>query len=505
MGSNCTRNNRYVQADNEMNKYLKKSTHYFAGNLFNKVLLIVFLPIFTHFMIPADYAVYTNFLIFISFASLIFLMGMEQSIIPYFHAESSNEYKYTLISSIYIIVIITCILLSIIIFLNRNLLSLLIVRDQSYSFLILYIVIIIVTSCIYSLTLSILNMMESSVNYAILGGAKNFFLLFLFLYGAFTKQFTVYTVFLFIMISSIISALLAFANVMKILKNFADGSFQPRIFSFRILKPVLKFGLIMIPGTMAMLILRVIDRYMLTYLSAEGLHDVGIYSTGYRIGMIMQLLVTIVSLVFLPFAMRIANRPEAKSLFKRIYNYYILLGSTLGILIILYSNEIFAIFIDIKYHNAIKIVFIGVISVFLLGVFNILNIGFYIAKSAKNISIAVSLGAILNLIMNYFLIPLYGVIGAGIASIAAYLFIVCYNFIKVEKKTSIGFHKGYLIFSILLLLLVAFLNMFIPSNLQVTFIKTIILVVLLIATILIIKKNGKLNELKSMYKAGMEQ
>ena len=119
------------------------------------------------------------------------------------------------------------------------------------------------------------------------------------------------------MISSVISAVLAFINMMVILKNFADGSFQPRIFSFRILKPVLKFGLIITPGTMAMLILRVIDRYMLTYLSKEGLHDVGIYATGYRIGMLMQILVTIVSLVFFPYAMRIADRPEAKKLYRR--------------------------------------------------------------------------------------------------------------------------------------------------------------------------------------------
>lgn len=488
-----------------MNKYFKKSAHYFAGNIFNKILLIAFLPIFTHFMVPAEYAVYTNFLIFIAFANLIYFMGMQQSIIPYFHAESSNEYKYTLIFSIYIVVIVTGILLSIIILTYGDLLSQLIVRDPSYSFLIPHIVIIIFSSCIYGLTLSILNMMDRSANYAILGGIKNFILLLLFLYGTFTNQFTVHTVFLFMTISSAISGLLAFANMRIILNNYADGSFRPKIFSINILKPVLKFGLIMIPGTMAMLILRVIDRYMLTYLSAEGLHDVGIYSTGYRIGMIMQLLVTVVSLVFLPYAMRIANRPEAKNLYKRIYNYYVLLGSTLGILIILYSNEIFDIFIDIRYHEAINIVFIGVISVFLLGVFNILNIGFYVIKSAKNISVAVSIGAILNLIMNYLLIPIYGVMGAGIASIAAYLFIVCYNFIKVEKKTSIGFKKGYLILSILLLLLVAFLNIFIPSSLQVTFVKTLILIALLIATILIIKKNGKLSELISIYKAGMDK
>ncbi|MEA2096970.1 MAG: oligosaccharide flippase family protein [Candidatus Cloacimonadota bacterium] len=488
-----------------MNKYLKKSAHYFAGNLFNKVLLIAFLPIFTHFMIPAEYAVYTNFLIFIAFANLIYLMGMQQSLFPYFHAESSNEYKYNLILSIYVVVILVGILLSVLILFNGNKLSQLIVRDSSYNFLIPFIVIIIFSDCIYGLTLSILNMMERSANYAILGGIKNFILLILFLYGTFSDQFTVQTVFLFMMISSIISGLLALINIKIILKNYADGSFKPKSFSFQVLKPVLKFGLIMIPGTLAMLILRVIDRYMLTYLSAGGLRDVGIYSTGYRIGMTMQLLATIVSLVFFPYAMRIAKRPEAKKIYRKIYNYFVWMGSAIGILIILYSNEIFRIFIDIKYHDAIRIVFIGVISVFLLGVFNILNIGFYIKKSAKIISITVSLGAVLNLILNYFLIPLYGVMGAGIASIAAYLFIVIYNFINVEKKASIGFNGRYLVFSVLILLIVAYLNIYIPITLQFTLIKTIILVIFLIVMVLIMKKNGKLDELRSMYKTGMDK
>ena len=95
--------------------------------------------------------------------------------------------------------------------------------------------------------------------------------------------------------------------------------------------------------------------------------------------------------------------------------------------------------------------------------------------------------------------------GAGIASIVAYLFIVCYNFIKVEKKTSIGFNARYLIFSVLLLLIVAYIDIYIPSGLQFTLIKTLILVVLLILTVIIIKKNGKLGKLKSIYKAGIDK
>lgn len=485
-----------------MNKYLKKSLHYFAGNLFNKALLFFFLPIFTHFMVPSEYAIYTNFLIFIAFASLIYLLGIQQALFSYFHEESTNEYKHNLISSIFVVVIILGIVLSILILFNRDLISQLIVRDKAYGYLIPFIVIIIFSGSIYGITLSILNMMERSVNYAILGGVKNSVLLILFLYGSITSQFNVYTVFLFMTISSIISGFIALINIGKILRNLDDGSFRPKIFSFELIRPVIRFGIIMIPGTFAMLILRVIDRYMLTYLSVGGLHDVGIYAIGYRIGMILQFLASIVSLVFFPYAMRIADKPGAKIVYRKIYNYFVWLGSGLGILLIIFSNEIFALLIDSKYNDAINIVFVGVISVFLLGVFNILNIGFYVKKSAKNISITVTLGAILNLVLNYFLIPRYGIFGAGIASIVAYLFIVIYNFINVEIKTKIGFNWKFIATSIILLLITSLLNIFVPRCLTATFLKLLILSVVLMILFMILKRNGKLNELFQISKTG---
>ena len=469
-----------------MNRYLKKAIHYFAGNIFNNILLIIFLPIFTHFMIPAEYAIYTNFLIFMSFANLVYLMGMQQSLFPYFHEETSNEYKYTLISSIFITVITFGLIFSSIILLNANKLSRLIVRDPGYDFLIPYIVVITFTGCIYVLTLSILNMMERSANYAVLGGVKNLILLCLFVYGSLSNQFTLRTVFLFMMISSGISALLALINMRIILKTFSNGRLE--IFSFKILKPVLKFGLIMIPGTMAMLILRVIDRYMLTYLSAEGLHDVGIYSTGYRVGMIMQFLVTVFSLVFISYAMRIADRHEAKKLYRKIFNYFILFGGLLGVMIILFSNEFFRFFIDARYIEAVKVVFIGVISTFLHGVFNIINIGFYVKKRATDIAIAVISGAILNIVLNYILIPLYGIYGAGVASIISYIFIVLYNYFKLRAVFSVKYKLSYLVIVLVILLGVALLNFIIPFRWDYSIYKIVIVILLGFASIYLNKR-----------------
>ncbi len=478
-----------------MKKYFRKAAHYFAGNLFNKIILLIFLPIFTRFMLPAEYAVYSNFLFFVAVANLFYLFGLEQAVLSYFHESYEKEYRFTLISSIFLFLIFIGTFFSLIILVNAKFIAELVVRDPAYSKLIPQVVIIILTGCIYGLTLTILIMMERSLNYAILGGIKNFLLLILFLFGALTKKFDVNTVFNYMMISSIVSVIFALGNIGWVLKKFSTA--KNCFFSWKLLRPLLKFGVVMVPGTLAALILRVMDRYMLTYLSKNGLHDAGIYSTGYRIGMIMQFLVTIVSLIFVPYAMRIAEQPQAKRIYRKIFNYFLGLGSFLAISIILFTNEIFALFIDPRYFEAKNVVFAGVISVFLLGIFNIIKIGFYIKKDAKKLSLSVVIGAVLNLFLNYLFIPKYGIYGAAITSIISYLFIVIMMFISVEKQIKIGFDLWKIFFSLLLIFVVTFFSWQLQMSWKITLYKVIGILIILV--FLFLKQKNKWFRFRSFF------
>lgn len=81
------------------------------------------------------------------------------------------------------------------------------------------------------------------------------------------------------------------------------------------------------------------------------------------------------------------------------------------------------------------------------------------------------IGAVLNIILNYVLIPRYGIYGAGFASIIAYLFIVIFNFSIARKIYNVGYKLIYLIISIAVLSIVAFLNYVIPVNTLISLIK----------------------------------
>jgi len=478
-----------------MKEYLEKILHYTAGNLLQKLILLALLPVFTHFLVPQEYAVYTNVVVFISFAGLLYFLGFQQAIFSYFYQKKTPEYHYTLISSIFISIIGIGIVLSLLIVIFRVELSQLILRSPDYAYIMVWVSVILFFDVIYGMVLSILNMMERSKQYIIVGNFKHILLLILLIVAAIASRFSLGTILILMTVSSALAALVAVGVMSSILRDFATQITEKRIFSFPLVRKLLSFGLIMIPGTFAMLILKVSDRYMLTYLSARSLYDVGIYAIGYRIGMIITFLNSIVSLVYFPYAMRVADDSHAKYSFKKVFNSYVLFGGMLGFFVILFSPEIFKIFINKSYHEAIKIVFFGVISNYLYGIFNIINLSFYVKKRAGNIALAVGLGAILNIVLNFMLIPKYGIYGAGIASILAFGLIVIFNFVIAEKTYRVGYNFLYILTSVIILILIAAVPFFVQYELYQTFAKIALLCIVSIITYLYFRRTGKISQL----------
>jgi len=478
-----------------MKEYVEKILHYTAGNLLQKIILILLLPVFTHFLAPQEYAVYTNLVVFISFASLLYFLGFQQAIFSYFYQKKTPEYHFTLISSIFIVIIAFGIVLSLIIIAFRVELSQLILRSKDFAYIMIWASVILFLDVIYGMVLSILNMLERSKQYILVGNFKHILLFILLVAAAIASRFSLETIFVLMTISSGLAALVAVGVMGYIMQSFAHQIEEKKIFSFPLVKKLLSFGLIMIPGTFAMLILKVSDRYMLTYLSTRSLYDVGIYAIGYRVGMIITFLNSIVSLVYFPYAMRVAEVSHAKESFKKVFNAYVMFGGMLGFFVILFSPEIFKIFINKSYHEAIKIVFFGVISNYLFGIFNIINLSFYVKKKAGNIAIAVGLGAIFNIFLNFILIPKYGIYGAGISSILAFGLIVFFNYIIAEKMYPVSYKIGYVIFSMVILILISCIHFVVDYQFYHTIIKVLFVIIIVIIALKYAKKRNLFNEI----------
>ena len=393
--------------------YIRHLLTYGSGKIVSSLVIFLLLPLFTFKFAPAEYAIYSIISIFITFMNLIYLMGIQESLFSYFYKEDSSSYHFTLMTSVYITLFFSSTIFSFLIYFLRFQLSEILFSTKDYAHYFSLIAVILWFNSFFAITQNFLNIIEKSSSYVKNSLTNVFVMIVLFGYGYITDQFNIENILNWLITISIISSLSSAFYMNEILKKLNGNKY----FSIKIIKSCISFGLPMIPGSISLLILSLSDRYLLSKLSPNGLYDTGIYAVSYKIGLIVSFVVSLFSLVYLPYAMRISQDKNARKVYQKFFNLYLILGSLISIFVILFSPEIFHIFLNKTYYKGIRYVFFGAVSNFLVGVFYLINIAFYNLKRSKTIALVIISGALLNILLNIISIPRYGIIGAGFSSI----------------------------------------------------------------------------------------
>jgi len=191
-------------------------------------------------------------------------------------------------------------------------------------------------------------------------------------------------------------------------------------FSFSKLKSMLSYGFPLVPGGLSIWVLSVANRYFLERLSTTT--ELGLYSLGSRFSGILELLIIQPFLTTWPsIYFPLAKEENAPPTFSRLTTYFLLIGSFCSLGIIAISNPVLKIMAGQKFWGAYKVIPLLVFSVLLYGLFSLLNIGIFIQKKTKYNPLIIGIAAIFNLLLNYFLIPPYGMLGAAYATFFSYL------------------------------------------------------------------------------------
>ena len=197
-------------------------------------------------------------------------------------------------------------------------------------------------------------------------------------------------------------------------------------------------------STLGLTTMYYMDSLMLTWL--DGLKSVGLYNVALPIMQIAQSLMVLPG-VFLPIVSGMwANREENEigkicSMITEITLYILF---PVAISIVLLSKYLIIFLFSAKFTAAapaLMILFAGNILFSLANFYmGTLNSG----KYAKKVAITVVLGVILNLSLNYILIPYISITGAALATACSYLFLTVYLFLSLKasiKTFSIKFNS----------------------------------------------------------------
>lgn len=207
----------------------------------------------------------------------------------------------------------------------------------------------------------------------------------------------------------------------------------------QLLKKFLKYGIPMIGVWGVGWILNYCDRYIIAIYGNT--YDVGIYDISYKISEnTINIIISSFTLAIFPILIKAWNnggKEAIKSKLTECLKYYFMLTLPAIIGIALIVDKIYLGLIDSQYMSGKYIIIIISISCFFNGINNILNKIWQLNEKTKNIFYIMTISVIINILLNFLLIPRYGMIAASITTLVSYFFTTFVTYFFVRKEIHI--------------------------------------------------------------------
>jgi len=428
---------------------LSSSIIYTTGRVLPQVVSFILLPVYTFYISTEDYGIINSMQVLSAIIVLFFTCALDRGVLRMYYDFDSSLSKKMYLGTISISIFIISTVFLLLFFLFSDKLNLIYISIDFYPFYSYTLI-----SC-YLEVFSLIPLIYLQIhNKPLIYISLN---LFKFIIGV---SLTLYfIIFLNAGALGMIKALF-FSNliVLPIYLYYAIKSFSFKL-DFKMLLDTFKFTLPILPTLLAAWVLNISDRIFVE--KYFNMIDVGIYSLGSKISGSVLILFGAFSIAYSPYFFEKAKKqPNNKDLFlfnKQICVFFLFLTFSLFIL----SKEIIKIFFKADYYESVNVIQIlslhTILSVFL----GILNLMYYQSKATLPLLYIFILGSVVNIVLNFILIPELSFIGASYATVLSFLamFLIQLKFAKnyyyipfdwkIIFRVTVGFLVIYYLFELL--------------------------------------------------------
>ena len=196
--------------------------------------------------------------------------------------------------------------------------------------------------------------------------------------------------------------------------------------SVELAKEMAKYGFPLVVGNLAAWILSLSDRYILEFF--RGAHEVGIYSASYAISeKSILLLSSLFMLASGPIGMNIWEKEgekKSQEFVSKLTRYYLLicLPAVVGLSVL--ARPVIDVLTAPEYYQGFRIVPLVALGGFFLGLQQRFQAGLAFHKRTNLIMIGIIASGLLNLGLNFLLVPRYGYMAAAVTTVISYAFLL---------------------------------------------------------------------------------
>jgi O-antigen/teichoic acid export membrane protein len=415
----------------------KEAAVYGLSSIVGRFLNFLLVPFYTNYLARAEYGVVSNVYAYIAFAFVIYGYGMDSAYMRFVASAESGDKKQTL-SIPYFSLLLTSVLLSLGIHFYATAISEAI-GAEGHANLIQYAGWILFFDTLVIVPFAYLRMTNRAKVFAglrILNILINVILTILML--AFFKM-KLEAVFIANLIASAATALMLAWIALPQLTLKLSG---------RLFKEMLGFGLPYIPAGLAGIAIQVIDRPIVKALTNND--TLGLYQANYRLGVLMMLVVGMFDYAWRPFFLTHARDADAPKLFSKVFTYLVTLLMLVFVTGSFFVEDVVRIkffgryFIHPDYWGGLSIVPIVLLAYVFTGAYVNFVVGVYLEKKTKYLPYATGAGALVNVVVNFALIPKFGITGAAIATLLSYVVMAIGIYFPSQRLYHVQYEWGRL-------------------------------------------------------------
>ncbi|MFX4281036.1 lipopolysaccharide biosynthesis protein [Aliarcobacter butzleri] len=273
------------------------------------------------------------------------------------------------------------------------------------------------------LVLTFLRTQNKSISYLIINLLKVSFLLILIIYSVYNKlEFNQY-LYIQVIIMGIFTLLIMFITF------YFDSNEYKEI----ALYTVIVFAVSLIPHVISQWIMSSSDRLIIEYMLDT--KSVGIYSLSYNIAQILTLINMGLGLALPTYLIKNYLDWKKKNFDNIIIKYYTYIAIFLFVFIYILYYVDYKYFNVLKYYNSemLNLISINYFAIYILGLYTFYANYLFYHRKGKIISIVTFYAALVNILFSVFLIYIFGLIGASIGTLIAYVFYLYYIIFKTQQ------------------------------------------------------------------------
>lgn len=406
---------------------------YGAGNLVFKAISFFVFPLYTYVLTVSDFGAMELVNTGVGIVALIINLGLNNSVQRFYYDKDTGTKEQPLVVSngLYCMSVFGCIVaLAAIVFvyLLQDFLSC--EYSVSWTWVVIALINVYISQHI-SYCMDVMRLHFLSKRFALISSGCSlltvvFCLLFLFYFH--------YGVLGFFLASLLASVLMFPISIWSIKKDLVA------LMDFKWCIKLLQYGYPMVFSSIFYWALSTVDRWMLAMY--KDVYEIGLYSIGFKFASIIIFINNAVVQAWIPFCMKMFSEDENyKRKIADIYSCYICVLVFLGTIISLFSKEILMFLLPTEYHNAASTLSILVIGTVIYSSTQFSVIGMTFEQKTKYIAYVSFLTLIVNILLNFLFIPIYGSAGASVAMLLSYLIMTILYFFITSRIHYIPYSK----------------------------------------------------------------